>query len=131
MVNLMSSFRKLSGRHNDSVNRQGIPVPQMTTDMFNVIVTFTYMSFPSYMTYQWVCSKINTTVATSGVRTDYPSGARNIVLFFTCSTGVHVVHCVELHVFMFLVHYCDKCFDFRVQANFFSYLLPFLGSSCF
>ena len=36
LVNLKSSLRKLYGRHNDLVGRNGISVSQMTTDMFHV-----------------------------------------------------------------------------------------------
>ena len=78
------------------------------------------------MTYQWVCNNNNTIGATSGVRTDYPSAARNFVLFCTCSTGIHVVHCVQLHVFMFLVRYCDKSFDFAYKRTSFRIYSHFL-----
>jgi hypothetical protein len=33
---LKSSLRKFCGRHHDLVNRYGIYVPQMTTDMFRM-----------------------------------------------------------------------------------------------
>ena len=43
------------------------------------------------MTYQWVCEKSNTTGATRGVRTAYPSGSSG---FFSVFSVVHLVHVV-------------------------------------
>jgi hypothetical protein len=40
LVNLKSSLRKLYGRHHDLVDRYGIPVSQMTTDMFHSSYAF-------------------------------------------------------------------------------------------
>ena len=42
---LKSSLRKYYGRHHDLVNRYGISVSQMTTDMFPFVV-ITIWSFP-------------------------------------------------------------------------------------
>jgi len=39
MVKLKSSLRKFYGRHNDLVDRYGISVSQMTTDMFHLSLT--------------------------------------------------------------------------------------------
>ena len=46
----------------------------------------------------------NTTGATNGEGTAYPSGAPEFALVFS---GIRVVHVVKLHVFMFLASYCD------------------------
>jgi len=36
MIRLKSSLRKFYGRHQDLVNRYGVSVSQMTTDMFRL-----------------------------------------------------------------------------------------------
>jgi hypothetical protein len=36
LIKLKSSFRKFYGRHHDVVDRYGISVSQMTTDMFHL-----------------------------------------------------------------------------------------------
>jgi hypothetical protein len=69
-VKLKSSLWKFYGRHHDFVDRYGISVSQMTTDMFHLSQTLS-----SFVTYYRVCNHINTTGATSGAGTAYPSGA--------------------------------------------------------
>ena len=63
LVKLKSSLRKFYSRHHDLVDRYGIFVSQMTTDMFHMPV------LSSFMTYHQVCKWINTTDATSGAGT--------------------------------------------------------------
>jgi len=61
--------------------------------------------FFSFMTCHHVCNKSNTTGATCGTGTAYPSAAPKFAPhLFTCLSGVHVVN---LYVFTFLVPYCD------------------------
>jgi len=81
----------------------------------------------SSMTYHYrVSNKSNTTSVTSGAGTAYPSGAPEFsVVFFSCSSRVRVVH-VKLHVFTFLVSFCDVRCDSRVKTMFASFLLPFV-----
>ena len=68
LAKLKSSLRKFYGRHPDLDDRCGISVSQITTD------TFHFPVFYSFTTYYRVCSQINTTGATSGAGTAYPSG---------------------------------------------------------
>ena len=46
--------------------------------------------------------------------------------FFTRISVVCVVHFVKIHVFTYLVPYCDVCCNFRVQTIYCSSLLPFI-----
>ena len=57
----------------DLVDRYGISVTQMTTDMFTCRKHFPFLSL--FMTYYRVCNWNNTTDATSGAGTTYPFGA--------------------------------------------------------
>ena len=60
-VKLKSSLRMFYGRRHDLVDRYGISVSQMTTDMFHFF------------------NQINTTGASSGAGTAYPSGAPQFI----------------------------------------------------
>ena len=73
LVKLKSTLRKCYGRHYDVVDRYGISVSQMTTDMFHLSKHFPVIS--SLMTYHRVCNQINTTDVTSEAGTAYHSGA--------------------------------------------------------
>jgi hypothetical protein len=73
-----------------------------------------------YPTYHWVCNKNNTTGATCGAGTAYPSGAPE---FTTCFSGVRVarslafsvVFCRSLFVlFFFWPLYCLSFYDLRL-----------------
>ena len=71
MVKLKSSLRKLYGSHHDLVDRYGISVSQITTNMFVCRKHNPVLS--SLMTYHRVYSKSNMTGAISGAGTAYPS----------------------------------------------------------
>jgi hypothetical protein len=58
----------------------------------------------SIMTYHRVCNKINTTGATSGAGTAYPSGAPE---FTPCFSGVRVTRSLVLYVC-----FVDRCLSF-------------------
>ena len=60
LVRLKSSLGKFYGRHHDLVDRYGISVSQMTTDMFHFPV------LSSFMTSHRICNQINTMGVTSG-----------------------------------------------------------------
>ena len=49
LVKLKSSLRSFYGRHHDLVNRYGVSVSQMTTDMFHLSLALPILS--SFMTY--------------------------------------------------------------------------------
>ena len=44
LVKFKSSLQKFCGRHHDLVDRYGIPVSQMTTDMFHLSKHFLFMT---------------------------------------------------------------------------------------
>jgi hypothetical protein len=71
-VPISSRHHFFCGRHHDLVDRYGISVSQMTTDMFHLSLHFPVLS--SFITYHQVCNYFNTTGATSGARDAYPSG---------------------------------------------------------
>ncbi len=42
-----------------------------------------------------------------------------VKVFFTClNSGVRAVLVIKLHLFTFLVPYCDVSYDFRVKTTF-------------
>jgi hypothetical protein len=62
----------------------------------------------------------NTTGATSGAGTAYPSGTLKFVPF------VYMLFMMSLHAFTNLVQCCDICCDFRMKTMVGSSLLPFV-----
>jgi hypothetical protein len=71
---LGSHWRYISGYHNNMVNRNGVSVSHMTTNMFRFRTHNTARS--SFMTYHRVCKKSNSIGAISGAGTSstYPFG---------------------------------------------------------
>ena len=68
-----SYLRQCYGRHHDLVSSYGISVSQMTTDMFRLSSS----QADSFLIHELsrFCNKSNTTGATGGAGTAYPSGA--------------------------------------------------------
>ena len=76
MVKLKSSLRKCCCRHHDLVDRYGISMPQMTTNMFHL-----YTLPGSFLIHDVspICSLLdNMTETTSGAGTAYPSGSPDV-----------------------------------------------------
>ena len=65
------------GGHNDSINRYGVYVSQITTDMFRFCHDHNLV-FSSFIPYNRVYDKSNTTGVTSGAGTDHTSGAPEV-----------------------------------------------------
>ena len=84
LVELILSLRKFDGSHHGLVNRYGIAVSQMTTDI--PCVSYTLFVLSSFMTYYRVCIYHYVTSGTSGAGNDNPSGAH------TFSVGFMVFH---------------------------------------
>ena len=82
------------------VDRYGIFVPQMTTDIFSTCPEH-FPVLSSFMTYHPVCNWINTTGVTSGAGTTYPSGAPEFTPVFS---GVRVTPSLVLNVC-----FVDRC----------------------
>ena len=79
------------------------------------------------MTYQWVCEKSNTTGATRGVRTAYPSGSSR---FFPVFSVVHLVHvvfssCVVLSTTISVQKLCSSL-SFFIRRFMFYHLFVFI-----
>ena len=100
VVKLMSLLRKLYGRHHDLVNRYRISVWQKICSVCRNQNAF----FFSRMTYHQVCNKSNTTGATNGAGTVYPSGARSSSPVFS---GIRVTRSLVLYVC-----FVDRCLSF-------------------
>ena len=85
LLKLKSSLRKFYGRSHDLINRYRISVSQMTTHMFHLYKHFPVVS--SFMTNLRVCNESNTTGATIGTGTAYPSGSPEFtsIFSFLCS----------------------------------------------
>ena len=108
VIKLRSSLRKFYGHHHDLVNRCGISMSQMTTDMFHSSgALFTVLS--SFMAYHCLC---NMTVVISGTGTAYPSGAHEF------TPGLQWGLCCS--IFSFLCMFCRSLF---VLLSFFSWPL--------
>ena len=85
MVKLKSSLRKFYGRHHELVDRYGITVSQMISDMFitSFIIPFPFMNVTYRIRLYRICYHIsNTTGATCGAGSAYPSGAPEITPSF-------------------------------------------------
>ena len=90
------------GRHHDLVDRYGIPVSEMTTDMFRL----SYSQSDPFLIHDLspVCKKCNTANVTNGAGTAYPSGehafapdflhVREFVLFTLIILCIHVLSSV-------------------------------------
>ena len=107
LVKMKSLLRKFYGRHHDSVSRYRITVTQMTTDISTCRKHFPVLC--SFMTYRWVCNQSNTTDATSGAGTVYPSEA----IEFT--PGFQWDLCCSIFSFMYFV---DSCLSFKLVVLF-------------
>ena len=97
LVMLKSSFY---GCHHDLFDCYGISVSQMTTICSTCRKHFPVLS--SFTTYYRVCKYINTTGATSGAGTAYPSGASEFTPGFS---GVRVTRSLALC-------FVDRCLSF-------------------
>ena len=105
-------------------NRYGTSVSQMTMDMFHSCSCRKY--FPvlsSSMTYHRVCNWSNTTGATNGAGTAYPSGAPEFThgLRVTRSLVLCVMLCRSLFVllsFFFLPMCCLSFFDRYTDSDY-------------
>ena len=120
-----SSLRQMYRRHYDLVDRCGISVSQMTTDMFHLSV------FSSFMTYHRVCNQINTTGATSGTGTNnfFPEHLSSPPFF--CGVRVtrslvvcvcFVDRCLSVCSFIFWPLCCQCFFDLRILITSLWYL---------
>ena len=101
LVKLKSSLRTCCGRHHDLVDRYGISVSQMTTDMFHLSQTLPG-PFLIHDLYYRVCNQINTMGATSGAGTTYPSGAHAF------TPGLQGGSCYS--IFSFICMFCRSLF---------------------
>ena len=106
LIKLKSSRRTFYGRNHDLVDRYGISVSQMITSMFHVTVSTSRSFHQSWRITGFVT--INTTGASSGAGTAYPSGAPEFTRGFT---------------FFFWHLLCLFFFDFRILIT------PFVSSN--
>ena len=96
-----------------------LTVSQMTTDMFHLSQSFPVLS--SFMTCHRVCNQINTTGATSGAGTAYPSGAPEFTTGFhwvpVTRSLVLCMFCRSLFVLLYFFFWqlcCLFFFDIRI-----------------
>ena len=129
VIKLRSSLRKFYGPHHDLVNRCGISMSQMTTDMFHSSeALFTVLS--SFVAYHCLC---NTTVVISGRGTAYPSGAHEFTPGLCCSIfsflcrALQIVVCpfvlFLLAIMLFLLLQCTD-FDYPLVSSNSYYIFP-------
>ena len=111
LVKLKSSLRKFYGRHHDLVDRYGISVPRICSTCrkhFPVVSSFT--------TYYRVYNQINTTGATSGAGTAYPSEHLSSLTLFSevCVTQSLVLYVcfIDPCLFFCTFFFWPLCFPF-------------------
>ena len=130
---LKSSLRKFYGRHHDLVDRYGISVSQMTTDMFHLSWTLTYRFFPhSWLITGFVTrlkrrvSSVEQELLTLPERHEFtPVRVTRSLVLSVC----FVDRCLSFILFLLvivlsvLLRYTDSDYPFGIFKLFLSYLI--------